>query len=296
MLPGAANNPTSGAGLEEAGVFVRRLVEFGPRLTEINNDAVNILGGLSGTFGDGLYDWELGISYNKTELDIDSNNIHLSALNAAVEEGLDLFRPIPDETVDFLSFDANQNAYSTNHLFDFSIAGDLDLQLGNGPIKFALALEQVKESYLDRPDAIILKGDGFDGSSEGRGERNHLGIGGELNFPFTESLELNVALRWDDYDDDSDVNSAISPRLAMAYSLSDKFLARFSWGKSFRAPDMQRLFGGETKGFNDIVDPEENGRVVQSVPIVTVSNIELEEERGTNVNLGFVWQAMILIT
>ncbi|MBV1908377.1 MAG: TonB-dependent receptor, partial [Kangiellaceae bacterium] len=211
--------------------------------------------------------------------------------NAAVEGGLDLFRPIAQDTVDFLSFDSHQKAHSTNQLFDASISGDLDIQLENGPVQFALALEQVKESYSVQPDAIILKGDGFDGSSEGRGERNHLGIGAELNFPFIENFDLNVALRWDDYDDDSDVNSASSPRLALVYKPSENFLTRFSWGKSFRAPDMQRLFGGETNGFNDIIDPEFDGQVVQSVQISTVSNIELKEERGTNINLGFVWQA-----
>ena len=114
VFPSAVNNPTTGTASEEAGVFVRRLVEFGPRITEIDNDAVNILSALRGTFADGLYDWEIGVSYNKTELNIDSNNIHLSALNAAVEGGLDLFRPIAQDTVDFLSFDSHQKAHSTN--------------------------------------------------------------------------------------------------------------------------------------------------------------------------------------
>ncbi len=290
VVAGAANNPTTGSALEESGVFVRRLVEFGPRKTEITNDAANILTGLNGTMNDGLYDWELGFSYNKTELDIDSNNIHLSGLNAAVEAGLDLFRPIPEEVVELLRFDANQNAYSTNRVLDFSISGDLDLQLSNGPLKFAIAFEHVKESYSDQPDATVLKGDAFDGSSEGEGERDHMGIGGELNFPFAENFDMSIALRWDDYDDDSDVNSAFSPRLAAAYTPTEDLLFRFSWGKSFRAPDMQRLFGGETRGFNDIVDPEFDGRVIQSVATSTRSNIELEEERGTNINLGMVWQ------
>lgn len=290
VLAGATNNPTTGSGVEEDGIYVRRLVEFGPRENEIKNDAANILTGLSGTFANGLYDWELGFSYNKTELNIDSNNIYLSGLNAAVESGLDLFRPIPESVVELLRFDANQNAYSTNRLLDFSLSGDLDFQLSNGPIKFAVAFEQVKESYSDRPDSTILNGDGFDGSSVGKGERDHLGVGGELSLPFAENFDLNIALRWDDYDDNSDVGSAISPRLAMAYSPVENLLLRFSWGKSFRAPDMQRLFGGETFGFDDIVDPEFDGVVVQSVSTVTVSNIDLKEERGTNINLGMVWQ------
>lgn len=287
---GTASNPTTGTGFEEPGVFVRRLVEFGPRTSKIENNAVNLLGGFKGALADGAYDWELGISYNKTELDVDSNNILLSGLNAAVDNGLDLFQPIPSQTVDLLSFIANQKASSTNRVFDFSIAGDLDILLDGGPVKFAVALEQVDESYINRPDPIILNGDGFDGSSDGKGERKHIGIGGELNFPFSGNFELDIALRWDDYDDDSDVNSAVSPRLSLTYSPSESLLTRLSWGRSFRAPDMQRLFGGTSDSFNDITDPDNGNVVVQSVQVFTISDIELSEERGTNINLGIVWQ------
>ncbi len=288
---GSDINPTTGTGAEEPGVFVRRLVEFGPRTSDIENDAVNLLGGLKGTLADGQYDWELGVSYNKTQLDIDSNNVLLSGLNYAIENGLDLFQPIPTETVEMLSFIANQKASSTNRVFDLSISGDLDFILNDGPVKFAVALEQVNESYSDRPDPLIFNGEGFDGSSGGRGERNHIGVGGELSFPFSKNFELDIALRWDDYDDDSDVDSAFSPRLSLAYSPTESLLTRFSWGRSFRAPDMQKLFGDVSLGFGDIRDPENGNAVIQSVQVFTAPNIELEEERGTNINLGLVWQA-----
>ena len=291
VLPGAANNPTTGTGFEESGVFIRRLVEFGPRKFGIENDTVNLLAGFKGRLAEGAYDWEFGFSYNKTELDIEHNNILLSGLNAAVESGLDLFQPIPDKTVELLRFVASQNAYSTNRVFDFSIAGDLDWQLAGGPVKFALALEQVSESYADRPEPILINGDGFDASSEGHGDRKHIGIGGELNLPFSDSFEMDIALRWDDYDDDSDVNSALSPRLSLAFKPTDSLITRLSWGRSFRAPDMQRMFGGLSSAFNNIIDPENGNRLVESVQVFTSSNIELKEEKGTNINLGLIWQA-----
>lgn len=291
VLSGAINNPSTGTALEEPGVFVRRLIEFGPRTIKIENDAANLLAGFKGNLADGAYDWEFGYSYNKTELNIDHNNIFLSGLNSAVENGLDLFRPIPQQTVDFLSFIANEKASSTNRLIDFSIAGDLELLLDGGPVKFALAVEQVDEEYHDSPDPILLNGDGFDGTSEGNGERNHVGVGAELSFPFSEVLEIDIALRWDDYDDDSGVNSAFSPRLSLAYNPIESLLTRFSWGRSFRAPDMQKLFGAGTDAFEDLRDPDNGNQLVQSVRILTVPNIDLAEERGTNINVGFIWQA-----
>jgi iron complex outermembrane recepter protein len=304
---GAANNPTTGTANEESGVFIRRLVEFGPRKSAIENNAYNLLAGLNGSIADGQFDWELGIAFNKTILDIDSNNILLSPLHAAVDNGLDLFLPIPQEQVNALQFNAVRNSFSSNRVVDFSITGDLDAGFSAGPIQFALALEQVSQKYQDQPDPLVLQGDAFDGSSSGQGERRHSGIGAELSLPFTDSFEMDIALRFDDYDDASSVNSAFSPRLAMGYRATENLLMRFSWGKSFRAPDMQRLFGGETQGFVDILDPEmlvnETGvpcaqlsptclpSLVQSVQLFTYANTELTEEKGNNFNYGVVWQA-----
>ncbi len=306
---GASNNPTNGSGLEEEGVFVRRLLEFGPRKSDIENNSVNVLAGFKGNFAQGRYDWEFGVSYNKTDLDIQSNNILLSALNAAVENGLDLFQTIPQQTVNALAFNATQDSTSTNQVIDFAISGDLNVGFEAGPIQFALALESVSEKYSDMPDPRVLQGDAFDGASSGSGKRDHLGVGGELSFPFSDNFELDIALRWDDYDDASSVNSAFSPRVAFGYRPTESVLTRFSWGKSFRAPDMQRLFGGTTRGFVDILDPDfqvdNNGFVcpepsadpscqpslVQSVQLLTFSNIDLAEEEGSNINLGIIWEA-----
>lgn len=306
ILPaGAINNPTTGTAFEEPGFFVRRLVEFGPRQSKIENNSINMLLGMEGSFGDGQFDWEMGLSYNRTDLDTDSNNILLSGLNAAVDNGLDLFQPIPQAVVNSLTFNANQESFSSNQVFDFAISGDLPYSVGAGPIQFALALEYVNEKYRDTPEPLVAQGDAFDGQTSGRGERDHIGIGGELSFPFSDSFELDIALRWDDYDDASSVNSAVSPRVAMAYRATENFLTRFSWGRSFRAPDMQRLFGGPTQSFVDILDPEflfdTNGQpcaditapdcspiLVQSVSLLSGSNIDLKEEEGSNLNLGFV--------
>lgn len=305
---GAINNPTTGSALEESGFFIRRLVEFGPRRSDIENNAVNLLLGLDGSFGDGQYDWELGVAYNRTDVNADSNNVIISALHLAVDNGLNLFEPIPQNVVNSLSFTANQDSYSTNQSIDFSISGDLPFSLDAGPVQFAVALEHVSQKYKDDPDPLVLLGDAFDGRTSGGGDRKHLGLGGELSFPFSDNFEMDIALRWDDYQDDSNVNDAVSPRISMAYRPFDNLLTRLSWGRSFRAPDMQRLFGGDTQSFVDILDPEflvdENGdpctdaqapncspTLVQSVTRLVGSNVDLKEEEGSNLSAGIVWEA-----
>jgi len=307
VMAGAPNNPTTGSAFEEPGVYVRRLVEFGDRRSDIDDNSANLLLGLEGQLGHGLYEWELGISYNRTRLQTDANNILLSGLNRAVEDGLDLFQPIPQGVVESLGFNADRRSQSTNRAFDFAMTGDTPLELEGGPVQFAVAVEHVRESYDDTPDPLIMRGDAFDGASAGSGTRTHIGLGAELSFPFNERFEMDLALRWDDYRDDSDVGNAVSPRVAAAYQWNDDLLTRFSWGKSFRAPDMQRLFGAPTRGFTDIVDPaileDSNGqpctdpvnnpdcrpRFVESVNLQIDSNLDLEEEKGENLNLGVVW-------
>ncbi|WP_444996900.1 TonB-dependent receptor plug domain-containing protein [Aliikangiella sp. IMCC44359] len=303
----AINNPTRGTGYDEVGVFVRRLVEFGPRTTEIDEHSINLLTGLKGDFADGKYDWELGISYNRTDLDQDRNSILLSGLNAAVDNGLDLFEPIPQNVVNALGYTANRNSNSSNQVVDFSLSGDLPFGFDAGPVQFAIALERVAEKYKDIPDPLVMQGDAFDGVSSGRGERKHLGLGAELSFPFSESFDMDIAIRWDDYNDESNVNSAVSPKVAFGYKMFDSFFTRLSWGKSFRAPDMQRLFGGQTRSFIDVQDPlfliDENGNscsgmpsdacqpaLVQSVNFLVTSNIDLEEEKGSNLSFGAIWE------
>ncbi|USE35753.1 TonB-dependent receptor domain-containing protein [Endozoicomonas sp. SCSIO W0465] len=60
---------------------------------------------------------------------------------------------------------------------------------------------------------------------------------------------LALAGRFDDYNDDSKTGSAFTPKASFAYRPADVLLVRGGVGKSFRAPDMQRLFGGTSKGF-----------------------------------------------
>ncbi|MET1256825.1 TonB-dependent receptor plug domain-containing protein [Aliikangiella maris] len=307
LLAGTRNNPTTGTDFEEAGVFVRRLVEFGPRYTEIDDHSINLLAGLKGTIADGKYDWELGFSYNRTDIRQDRNSILLSGLNSAVDNGLDLFKPIPGELVQSLTYIANKEAFSSNQLVDFLISGDLPISLSNGPIQFAIALERIVEKYEDIPDPLVVQGDGFDGYTSGKGERTHLGLGAELSLPFSESFEMDLAFRWDDYDDESSVNNAISPKIALNYTPFEGFYTRLSWGKSFRAPDLQRLFGGQTKSFIDVTDPlilvDENGNLcepenseacrpalIQSANFLVTPNLDLSEEKGTNFGFGTVWE------
>ncbi len=290
VAAGAANNPTTGTGNEQAGFFVRRLVEYGPRTSDIDANGQNALISFDGTFGDGAYDWEVGYMYANTDITNRRPNIILSALNLAVDNGLDLFQPIPQSVIDSTRFDSIRYSKSSLKGFDFTLNGDTGLELDGGAVGFAIYAESLKEGYDDSPDAITIAGEGFDGASAGGGKREHIGIGFEVLLPVLDNFTITAAARYDDYNDDSTTGSATSPRVSFEYRPTDSVLVRASWGESFRAPDMQRLFGATTRGFITLTDPFNGGVTVQSVNTLTGSNISLEEEQGENWGLGVVWE------
>lgn len=281
--------------------WTRRLVEFGPRVTNIDSDEHSIAAGLKGSLGES-WDWESSVAYNKQAVEMRSNNFIMSALEHEIEQGLDLFERIPQSVVDKVRFTSLTKAASTNKTANLLARGELPLTLPGGNVALAVIGDYSDESFYNRPDQITLKGDAADGGSAGGGSRNHYGVGFEAGLPVLSSLQIDLAARYDHY---QDAGSQISPRLAVQWRPLDNLLVRASAGRSFRAPDMQRLYGAQTRGFTDIVDTvrclQDGGtgfgdrnvpschNPVQSVAILDGSNPHLKNEKGRNYNVGVVW-------
>lgn len=299
-------------------VFVRRLVEFGPRTSDIETESYGATLGADGRFGS--WEWEAAYTYNVQEVFSQRNgSIIISALESRIDNGLDLFQPIPQSVVNAVSFTPITDAESRNDLFDLQFSGFLPWDLPGGPIGVAGVAEFEQQEFFDRRDPITLSGDASDGGSSGGGARDRLAFGAEVSLPILDTVELNLAARWDDYDDASDTGSAISPKISVAWRPTSSLLVRGSWGETFRAPDLQRLFGSTTTAFttvNDTVVCQSLGgsvgsalppsvvngpnnpygagfdpcvQTVQSVRTTTGANIGLEEEEGDSINLGVVW-------
>ena len=320
----APNNPTSGANdptnmfVDQAGIFRRRLVEFGPRASSIDTDSINLLFGVNGVVLND-YEWELAYNYSRQDVvAIRSGFAARDRINAAMCGGefavdsscdngtLNFFEPISQEVVDALRLTPVTDAQSTISAVDFQVTGPL-FEMEAGEAMFAAILEYNKTTFVDARDPDSLNGNIIAlGGTAGGGERKYSAAGLEVLLPITEGLNLSVAGRYDSYDDDSDVGGAFSPRVAIDYRPIDSLLLRASWAESFRAPDMQRLFGANTNAFTDVVDTPfciqqgGSGRgdesvpsctsLAQSTPILLGSNIQLQEEEGESVNIGFVWE------
>ena len=300
-------------------VFNRRLVEFGPRTTDIEIDSYGATVGANGLIG-ANWEWEAAYSYNVQEVFRQRGGaLIISAFESLIEDGLDLFQPIPDEVVQSVSFTPITDAESENDVFDAQITGFLPWELPGGPIGLAAVAEFEQQSFFDIRDSITLSGDASDGGSSGGGERDRSAIGLEISLPVLETVEISAAARWDDYDDDSETGSALSPKIAVSWRPTDNLLLRGSWSETFRAPDLQRLFGSTTTGFATLIDtvvcqdlggsfgnalpdsvvnsptnPYGAGfdpctQTVQGVRSTSGANIALEEEEGESWNVGMAW-------
>jgi iron complex outermembrane receptor protein len=310
---GAASNPTT-----SPGVWRRRLTEFGPRQEEITNNTINLLAGVRGELGE-RYNWEFGVSYvEQRTVSINNGFARKSDMNALVygsdPDGdgigsggtLNLFNTIPQSLVDQLRISPRGDGISSLGGADFQVDGDL-FEFAGRTVKFASILEFNKQRFADTRSQEVLDGDVVAlGGSNGRGDRKYSAFGTELEMAVFDNFTVNVAGRYDNYDDDSNVGGAFSPRIAMEYRPVERLLFRGSAGKSFRAPDLQRLFGAETAAFTDVIDTpkciEDGGsgrgdvsvpacfQQAQSIAIATGGNVALTEEKGENFNVGVVFE------
>jgi iron complex outermembrane receptor protein len=142
-------------------------------------------------------------------------------------------------------------------------------------------------------------------AAAGGGHRGHSGVGLELQLPLLKQWQLNLAGRYDDYQDASDVGGAVSPRVTLEFRPTQAWVFYGSAGRSFRAPDMQRLFGGQTSGFVDLINTKQcladggarrgDASVASCVTpvfvgVTTSANLHLQEERGNHYSFGVNWK------
>ena len=212
--------------------------------------------------------------------------------------------------------DDGQLGESEQTTFDFTLSGEFELM--DKFVGFAFTMEHQKQSYeltpsagrLDDdsdPDAIVfIQGSAIDGG----GDRTRKSVGIEFAVPVTNKLEVNLASRYDGYDDaSSNVGSRRSNMINFAYRPNDDLLIRGSASETFRAPDMNYLFQEASSGFyNGIQDyvacyayyisdpvsyPYADYRDcevgVGSVQAFLEGNPTLQEEEGENFQLGLVW-------
>ncbi len=210
------------------------------------------------------------------------------------------YEPLTPEVWNQLSDINRDEAHSSNNIVQAVINGDL-FNLPAGPVQLAGVLEFAKQDYNIDPDAQLVSGAfwGLRGTGGG-GDRKRSAAGIELRVPVLESVTAQLAGRYDDYNDITNVNGAFSYNLGLEFRPIRQLLLRGSLATSFRAPDMHYIFADPSGFFTSVTDEYLCRRDEPGVPFPNCENgfvnIEgtrsgnpaLQEEKGKSYTLGFV--------
>ncbi|MCH7637367.1 MAG: TonB-dependent receptor, partial [Proteobacteria bacterium] len=207
-----------------------------------------------------------------------------------------------DAVMGRMSIDSDASVWSAFAEFD----GDL-MEMKHGPLQFAAVFEYASQDYMITPDDRLLnqEGEGWWGLSGtgGGGDRDRYAAGIELGIPVTEQFRATLALRYDQYNDRSDVGGAPTYGIGLEYRPNDALLLRGSFNTSFRAPDMHYLFADPSGFFTstrDIYqcrqDAIDNGVEYNELACDFVGvagdrqgQLTLVEEEGESLTVGFVY-------
>ncbi len=298
------NNPNQLKTNREDGDHVYRVLrsinEYGLQSFNMKDNNLSLSGQLTGELKSGELAFYL--SYGKKKLQQSGDQIIEKAL-------LDWMTPDPDETIatttprwypmNPMSADIVNRTQGTSKAWGVSetqqaqLIWRSDFILFDWQTDYALTAEILTESYADIKDQQTMAG-AFHKyvAFEGDGQRNRYAMGGEFNSQLTDDWTANLALRYDYFDDTSKVDGAFTPVLTLNYA-SDNWRWHGQVGGLFRAPDLQRLYAGDTtqgKSIRHGLDPNDLDRV-NDYTLVTGGATHLTEETGDSWDTALSYQS-----
>ncbi|WP_226666188.1 TonB-dependent receptor plug domain-containing protein [Microbulbifer aggregans] len=274
----------------------RRTVDIGNRRKEVDSDYFRSVLGLEGEIG--TWNWEAAYSYIKSdavERGVDGFP-NIRRVQEAIDSGLwDPFEPSANsaEALAYIETTTSRVGKSTTRTYDAQFSGPL-LTMPSGDLMLALGVEHRKDSISDNPDDQFLRGEIFGTeATQANGSRDNTAVFAELAVPLLDTLEMQLAVRHEDY---SDFGTTTDPKVSLLWSPLDSLSLRGSWGTAFRAPSLAQLGLGRTDESPTLVDPTRCAAVgnvnkacePQEYTAIFSGNPELGPEESENYNLGVI--------
>lgn len=207
------------------------------------------------------------------------------------------------DVIDYFTQRAVENRQKEEqYVVDFLLSGELGaLDFGAGPVGLGIGAQYRKSVYKARPYGISNAaeypcqrlGDTdcpqplgpfiFQGQlTSSDTEQDVYALFGEVQIPVLDTLEVNLALRFEDYGDP--IGSTLDPKASVRFEPTDWLVLRGSVGTTFRAP----LAGQVTPGrlFSNLTGiVAANGGFI---PVDRFGNPDLEPESAFTYNIGAV--------
>ncbi|PKI17145.1 TonB-dependent receptor plug domain-containing protein [Colwellia sp. 12G3] len=275
----------------------RRTVDIGNREKRVDSTYYRAILGLQGDIEE--WSWETAYSYIKsasTERGVNGFP-NSRRTQEAIDSGLwNPFEPSSNsqESLDYIETTTTRFGKSTMESLDFKISGPL-LDMPSGELMMAVGAEYREETISDNPDDQFLRGEVFGTeATQANGSRDNLAFFGELAIPVIDNLEIQLAVRYEDY---SDFGTTTDPKISFLWSPLDDFSLRGSYGTAFRAPSLHQLGLGRTDESPNLVDTlrcdaignQDRACEPQEYTAVFEGNPNLGPEESESYNLGIIY-------
>lgn len=190
----------------------------------------------------------------------------------------------PPELYEWLIGRASSDTDFRQRVIDVIASGEL-WNTDNGAVALAVGYQQRRDHGKVNLDSSLTS-DNLDfvfGADDWSGELTTNAVFAELGIPLWSWAELNLAVRYEDFDEiDEDT---VDPKVSLLVRPTDSLTLRASAGSSFRVPSLLQSFGALTTVANeaDVV----GGTTFK--PSITTGNPELTPESADTWNIGISW-------
>jgi len=178
---------------------------------------------------------------------------------------------------------------------DFRVTGVFG-DLPGGPIGLAAGVGARMDRLYRDSDQLGNAGDTatLGTVTDWGGRQKVTNVYAELALPVTDTINVQLAARYEDYDGFSEV----SPKIGALWNATDDLVVRASWGQSFKAPGIVHLATvSQFNGANGMriryngVDYGEPGRAPYRGAYQITANPDLTSQTSDNISVGFDYNA-----
>ncbi|MCS5594831.1 MAG: TonB-dependent receptor [Porticoccaceae bacterium] len=155
-------------------------------------------------------------------------------------------------------------------------------EMAGGQAILAAGIEHFDINYAALVDAQSEAGlVGGSAGNSAEGSRSVKAITAEAILPVTDYLEVDLAVRYDDY---SDFGNEVSPRVGATFTMIDNLVLKASYGQGFRAPDLASLYGATSFSAEGATDYY--GCALVGTPEADCTSRQFDTFIGSNPDLG----------
>jgi iron complex outermembrane receptor protein len=287
----SADNPHNPHGVDGAyGLF--RWVGIGTRDGNVDDYNQDLTTGFKGDLDWNNASWEVYFHNNVAD-NKSVGQYYLSYGGLAYNEANDIDLGSDAGTANMKATTLQDSKSSFNQWYA-GIGFDM-FELAGGDVQHYFGGEFIEQTYADTYDGQSEAGlIGGSAGNSAAGERDVTSLFYESVLPVTDSVEVNFAVRYDDY---SDFGDNVSPSIKVRFQAMDNLIFRASYSESFRAPGLDELNAATTfsaEAAYDYLQCAGNGVAAADCPerqydTYYKSNSDLGPETSDYINIGAAW-------